>query len=148
MLEHHLGSTCARPRSKPFSSDLYLAPGATLDATGLIFLFCLSNLNGTLWIKRHENKHDDVDRDQDAAPPRSFQCLRRSAHIFSPSLSSPSVRVTASLPPRWSSTHATSADPSRGLSPFAKWSCLSVCREGYRRLRNRPLSTRAASRCW
>lgn len=33
-------------------------------------------------------------------------------------------------------------------SPFAKWSCLSLCREGCSLSPTRPSSARAASRCW
>lgn len=49
------------------------------------------------------------------------------------------------------SPHAASADPSRGVvswvTPFAKWSCLSQCREGCSLWPTRPPSMRAAFRC-
>lgn len=77
-------------------------------------------------------------------------------HPFPPELCSPCGLCTFTSPPPSLSLslapHSASADPSRGLvswvTLFAKWSCLSLCREGCSLSPTRPPSTRAASRRW
>lgn len=108
-----------------------------------VLLLSVFNLHGTI-LRQPSHKKVTQTSSSPSNPPMNCRHSVRAVLLASSSSSSDQLSAAPLV--------ATSADPSRGLvswvSPFTKWSCPSLCREGCGRWQTRPSSTGPASRCW